>query len=283
MSRARGPRVRHWIFTSYAVPFEFKFDEDIFRYCCFQREICPDTKRQHVQGYAEFRENMRTNQVSKLLGGCHVEPRGGTRKQARDYTRKPESAISDSWEEHGVWRPDVNGKRKLRDMLKTDMTLAQLIEEDPFAFVCHHRGLKALYQYRLEKKAKKWRSVEVLVYVGKTGTGKTRKAVEEPDHFIMPCSDKMWLDGYQDQRTLIIDDFYGNIKYSLLLRVIDGHEIQLPVKGGFVWCLWTKVIFTSNSLPCTWYSNVLDTDALMRRINQVIMFPIGANMFAVID
>ncbi len=267
--RRRGPRQRHWCFTSFLEHIPAVFDQDIVRYCVYQRETGEAKQRDHFQGYIEFFDPMRMGQIKSILGECHLEPRRGSRHQAREYCRKKASAVPDSQFEFGVWRQDLSRKRKLRDLLLTDMSLDDLIEKDPMSFVRYHKGLRALYHWRQKKKAKKRRKVTVLVLIGPTGSGKTERAAEEPDHFFLPCSDKMWFDGYNGENCLILDDFYGGIKYSHLLRILDGYEIQVPVKTDFVWALWTKVIITSNQEPRNWYKVGL-TAALARRLTTIV-------------
>ncbi len=269
MAQARSPRKRHWCFTSFVDDLPVAYNKEIVRYIIYQREECPDTKKQHWQGYIEFYDNVRIGQVKKIIGESHLEFRKGTRTEAREYCRKADTAIAGTVFEFGVWREEVTRKRKLSDMLRTDMTLDELIEQDPHLFVMYHRGLKALFSLRSAKKAKLFRKVVVTVYIGPTGSGKTRRACQEPDHFFLPCSEKTWFDGYKGESCLILDDFYGNIKYSQLLRILDGYEIQLPVKGGFIWGMWTKVIITSNAEPSEWYKMGF-TPALRRRINFII-------------
>ncbi len=268
-----GPRKRHYCFTSYRDSLPTTFDANIVRYCCYQREICPETKRSHWQGYIEFFDNKRMGPVKKILHdpGCHLEPRQGSRTEARAYCSKKESAVFGTHFEFGQWREDVSRKRKLCDMLRAKMTLDELVDESPVSYVRYHRGLEKLYARRARDQARIFRDVVVQVFIGPTGCGKTRRSTEEnEDHFFCPCSSgHTWFDGYETQECLIIDDFYGNIKYGLLLRILDGHELQLPVKGGFIWALWTKVVITSNNQPSTWYKMGL-TPALRRRITTII-------------
>lgn len=268
-SRKRGLKKRHWCFTSFkdALPKEF---DSCVRYVIYQREVCAETKKQHWQGYIEFFDQKRIGQVKSIIGECHLEPRMGSRAEARDYCRKEDTSVRDSQVEFGLWREDVNRKRKLADMLKSDMTLNELIDESPIDYVRYHRGLDRLFHKRQRIEAQKFRKdMEVVALIGKTGTGKTRRACAEPDHYILPCGDKLWFDGYDGQKCLIIDDFYGNIKYSYLLRILDGHELQVPIKGGFAYARWTKVIITSNDPPDCWYK-VGFTPALKRRVKSVV-------------
>lgn len=276
-----GARKRHWCFTSFQDSFAPHLEAATVRYCIYQEESCPETKRIHVQGYIEFYENYRIGQVKAVLGDakCHVEPRMGSRTQARDYCRKPETAIAGTQVEFGMWRMEVTRKRKLSDMLRTDMTLADIIDTAPHLYVLYNRGLGKLFSYRSKKKYKKFRKVVVTVLVGKTGTGKTRRAMSGEfgdDWYSLPSSEKLWFDGYDGEKTLIIDDFYGGIKYGIFLKILDGHAQQVPFKGGFHHAQWTAVIITSNAEPDTWYkyhklANLDGTiTALGRRISTII-------------
>jgi len=271
MSRARGPRKRHWCFTSYNDVLPSTFDDLVVRYVIYQREICPETKREHLQGYIEFFDNVRMGQVQQALGdpAVHVEPRKGSRTQAREYCRKSDTAIVGQQFEWGDWRQDVNRKRKLCDILKTDMTLEEVVTEAPHLFVMYHRGLEKLFARRQKKTARAFRNVQVTAIVGPTGAGKTKKATSGVDWYILPTGDKLWFDGYEGEGTLIIDDFYGGIKYSHLLRILDGHAYQAAIKGAFVWARWTKVFITSNAEPKDWYS-INDISAMLRRIDNIV-------------
>jgi len=246
-----------------------EFNVDTVRYCIYQREISPETKREHYQGYIEFFDGKRMGQVKSILGECHLEPRKGSRTEARLYCSKKETQIADTTYEFGEWREDVSRKRKLSDLLKGNATLQDIIEDAPHEYVRYHRGLEKLFARRDAKKAKKFRKVEVEVLIGPTGTGKTRRALENPSVYLMPASDKLWFDGYEGENCLVIDDFYGNIKYGTFLRMLDGHQLQMPVKGGFVWAQWTKVVITSNAEPGDWYQKGF-TAALSRRITNIV-------------
>ena len=124
-----------------------------------------------------------------------------------------------------------------------------------------------------KKQSKQFRNVQVEIYVGEAGSGKTRKAIEEAgdDYYILDQSERVWFDGYDYEKTLIIDDFYGWIKYGQLLRILDGHQYRCEIKGGFKYAAWTKVIITSNAQPNEWYQKGL-TPALQRRISNITRF-----------
>ncbi len=257
-----------------------QFDPKIVRYCIYQREICPESKREHYQGYIEFFDNLRIGQVKAVLGECHVEPRQGSRTQAREYARKEESAIPATQVEFGLWNEDASRKRKLCDILKEDITLDDIAEQYPAIYVRHCRGLKDLFNRRLKRKAFAERKVTVVACIGPTCTGKTTWAHRQDVHlFSVPVAHKLWFDGYEGEKTILIDEFYGDIRYDHLLRILRGFRIQVPYKGGFVPAFWNKVIITSNKHPDSWYpkKGIVMTPALAARINEIRMFVVDPN------
>lgn len=114
-------RLRNWVFTSYDLEaFKVPDEDPDFRYCVYQTEECPDTKRWHHQGYIEFNKAKTLASVKALLGDqtVHLEPRRGTRAEARAYCMKNESRVAGPLE-FGTWtggeertRTDLNDARE---------------------------------------------------------------------------------------------------------------------------------------------------------------------------
>lgn len=113
-----------------------------------------------------------------------------------------------------------------------------------------------------------WRNVDVHVFYGKTGTGKTRTVMEMKDIYKLDMSNNIWFDGYTNQKNLLIDDFYGWIRFGQLLNILDGYKLRLDKKGSFGWAHWNNVYITSNKHPSNWYNNLTvdQVEALNRRI-----------------
>lgn len=110
------------------------------------------------------------------------------------------------------------------------------------------------------------------IYWGESGTGKTRKALDDnPDAYILTKpngNNTVWWDNYTGQTCVIFDEFYGWVSYDFLLRVLDRYPLQVQVKGDFVQLTATKFVITSNKPWEEWYPNVQDKSALKRRIQE---------------
>lgn len=109
----------------------------------------------------------------------------------------------------------------------------------------------------------------MLLFWGRTGSGKSRRAWQEAgwDAYPKDPRTKFW-DGYRGQEHVVVDEFRGGIDVAHLLRWLDRYPVLVEIKGSSVPLTATKIWFTSNLHPRDWYP-ALDEDtlnALMRRI-----------------
>lgn len=267
------PNQRAWCFTAFEFPnFETKsINNHGLRYVIFGTEICPSTGTMHYQGYCEFSEKVSMATIKQVFNDntLHLAPRYGTQAQAIEYCRKDGDVLE--WGE-----PQYSGKRNdLKDLIDECKTLTQVMDEYPHIYCAYRNGLKDIYNKKFMSEIPEFTPVDVFVYVGATGTGKTRRAIEENTgkYYKLTCSgNTLWFDGYAGQEVLIIDEFYGWIKWNFLLQMLDGYKLQLPIKGGFTMKNWKKVIITSNREVEQWYPRVKDISPLRRRIKEVVRF-----------
>ena len=116
----------------------------------------------------------------------------------------------------------------------------------------------------------------VIVLYGDTGVGKTRSVFRAHDIHSIYTLEKvggheLWFDGYTNQEVLLIDDFYGWVKYHCLLRLLDGYPMKLPVKCSFVYKAWKYVYITSNKKPEDWYAAEFHPyEPLRRRFDRIL-------------
>lgn len=245
-------------------------------YAIFGKETCPKTGEKHIHGYIELSRPMRMKAVKKIFNDdtLHVELRRGSQEQAILYTKK-----EGEFTEFGI--PSKQGKRNdlilLTQDIKQLMSTKDIIEKYPVQYLLYNRGIEKTKSVILKCVAQNFRKLTVHVYYGKTGTGKTKTAIEnsiDKGYFKLDPGNKTWFDGYDSEKVLIIDDFYGWLQFGFLLNILDGYQLRLEIKCGFTYALWDEVYITSNKHPDKWYPGIndLQTKALFRRITEIKEF-----------
>lgn len=263
---------RSWCYTlnNYTLDEVIAIEGIECRYHIWGLEV-GDTGTPHVQGYIEFDGVMRLAGMKKLIERAHWEKRRGTREQARVYCMK-----DGEWDERGDFAAGGQGTRndihRLVGMVRTGEKMLDIMEEMPEVAARNMRFMEKYIELVEKDASRDFRKVEVAVLVGDAGSGKSRIVHDlEPTVFTVNTDETFPFDGYDGEDAILIDDFYGGLKYSNLLRVLDGHQYRVNVKGGHRYARWTRIYITSNEGPECWYKKGL-TPALKRRINSVTTF-----------
>lgn len=231
----------------------------------------------HLQGAVCFSKRKTLATVKKLNNRAHWEVMRGTPKQASDYCKKTDTRINGPFF-YGTL-PDGQGSRTdlkaLFTAIKEKKSNIELLEESNGSAAKFEKCIKFMRFTLMEKESdRQLQGVRIITLYGNTGTGKTYAAInyiangndyyicEAPSH----ASCKVWFDGYEGQKTLILDDFAGSFcAFRYLLRLLDKYKLKVEVKGGFAWAVWTTVVITTNCHPSAWYTGV-DTAPLRRRL-----------------
>lgn len=239
-------------------------------YLAYQRELAPTTKQPHWQGCVKMKSPVRLPTVRRSIGctTAHFEV-SRSWEAAKEYVKKPESAVPGTYEEHGE-DPSQGQRTDLHELtrrVRNGHTLLQIAEADPVTFLKYHRGISALRQVTQQARSG---PRCVMLLIGATGVGKTRFAYDRfPDLYPVFDIANPWFDGYDSQRCALLDECGpGMMPYNFLKRITDRYPIQVPIKGGAVPWNPDVVILTSNADLSTWYQNIplLDREALTRRI-----------------
>lgn len=283
----KGPKgqFKNWAVTLFELDFEWEeLDKEQFQYVLACQEEGEEKKHRHWQAYVQFKKKTRFTAVKKVFPKAHIEVCKGTPDENIKYCKKDLEKKRDWFDketmmyEYGT--PTKQGGRsdltEIKKLIDDGGSMLSVAESHFGSFVRYNRGFEKYSFLKKMDEAKKFRQVEVIVYWGETGTGKTRKAFAEPDNFLMHASElgKNWWDGYNYEKTLIIDEYDSQVSVTTMLKLLDGYPVRLQTKGGHTWAGWTKVIITNNVDPLEWHTNAKQAhrDALSRRITKTVHF-----------
>lgn len=288
-------RARRVVFTVHEAkwkPEPSKFTEKV-RFVTGQTEIGEQTQKEHFQGYAQFKKELCSRKaVYKALGlpACFVEVAHGTPTQNVEYVTKEETRKSGTtpFEWGTRTNADATGKgaersdlQEVLDKLKEGVTMDDIMDEHGATWVRNYKAL-AKYEDRIrERKTPDWKPIEVIVLWGDAGANKSRTAISMAKttgggyyRAVVTQSGNVWFNKYQGERTLILDEFYGQLKFSYVLKLLDGYKMEVERKGDTTWAQWDRVIITSNTHPREWYTSSRipeqSLSGFRRRINQIV-------------
>lgn len=282
-SNARGPQSQYWCFTSYSIKEPSRQDST---YIIYQREVCPDTQREHWQGYVEYPTKRYMRSVQKLLGDptCHLELRKGTAQQASDYCKKGESRkAGTSFSEHGTLsvQGPVNDFDGVVLRLRDGGSIQSIAAEHPKTFIRYFKGIERYIGLRDSGRTTEFLRLHVCVIFGPTGTGKTRYIHDWCNERKISAYKKSyskgqpsWWDGYIGQEVITIDDYEGEGDIQEQLRLLGGygHGEVWPIKGGTTYLSPRYIFYTSNNHPDKWYqyASLEKIQAIRRRYTKII-------------
>lgn len=262
---------RSWCFTlnNYTDDEIEKIKKYNSRYTIYGYETGKEGTK-HLQGYIELSKPTRMSSIKdKISNRLHLETRRGTRDQARDYCKKEGNFHEiGSWESGG--QGSRNDLRKIMKDIKDDKPMLEILEEYPETCAKNMRFIDKYKALTEKESTKEFRKVEVEIIIGDAGIGKTKYCWDkDPNLFTVEPNNAFPFDGYDGEKTILIDDFYGTLKYCTLLKILDGYQYRVNTKGSHRYAKWTKVFITSNAHPREWY-HMGYTPALQRRTTNLL-------------
>lgn len=236
-------------------------------YLVYGREV-GESGTPHLQGYIEFENAKAINPVKKLISmRAHLESRRGTAKQASDYCKK-----DNDFEEYGVlssqgFRTDI---KEAIDDLKDGKSLDDFILENPTLYARYRNTFQDVTDIVHRKKNRTTMTKGIWIY-GPTGTGKSHQAFElAGEDFYLKVDDGKWWDGYNGQKTVIINDFRGEITYGTLLNLIDKWPYKVPRRGREPVPFTSELVIITSSLhPSQIYTNLHFKDSLAQLLRRI--------------
>lgn len=249
------------------------------KYAIWQLEKGEGTGREHLQGYVRFQQRLRLSGLKKLHATAHWEVRRGTHEQAKAYSSKEDTRLKGPWtigddtpdaEPHPGQRSDLLAvKRKLDE----GISMKQIADDHFVEFLRYNKAFETYKRIKAPTRAVK---SQVCVLVGPTGVGKSylaRTMCPKAYWLDNPRSkgSSAWWDGYDGLQPVIIDEFYGWMPYTFMLRLLDEYMMKVEIKGGFVNFNSPHIILTSNKFPEDWYDKTkCDFLPLLRRLDLIV-------------
>lgn len=255
-------RSRSFCFANFNIE-KLEFSAEM-NYLCFSPEICPETKKHHWQSFVNFREAKTISAASKCLSKnqkipIFVKLVNGTAQQNRTYcgaTRyEKDGKIKEAnplFEEFGeIPSP---GARTDLNAIKTEIfngkSVDEICVENPIIFHQYGRTLEKLETISLRNKFRS-EMTKGIWYYGESGTGKSHKAFENYNpktHYVLNVQDNGWWDGYNQQETVIINDFRGQIPYDQMLNLVDKFPYTVPRRNREPIPFISKVVIVTSPL-----------------------------------
>jgi len=205
--------------------------------------------------------------------------------QAANYCKKGEQSKAE-WRQEGTngknygknaivyefGRLREAGRVDIRDFIKRIRSGAsdqELLDQDPISFNSY---LRMVDRIRATTPPKRVVPLEVVLFFGEPGTGKTELAMDQfEDTYRLPIGKQFWLTPMAcGKKHILIDEFKSNLSLTDLLQMLDKYPVEVPQKGSFLWWCPETIIITTNRSPWNWYqyeARDKEREALFRRIH----------------
>lgn len=276
-----GSRSQYWCFTlnNYTdVDISLlvqQFEAGTFTYLVFGEETGESGTR-HLQGYLEFPQRRRFNQVRDLLPRYHLEARRGSAVEASDYCKKDGSYV----ELGTISRPNQGRRTDLAavaESIRDGATIREIAIAHPESFIKYHRGITVLRNLLIPRHESTehtelrynldidWTKTQI--FIGPTGCGKTTYALQLLPKALF-CTHMDDLGRYDEQiyDGIIFDEAcFLHLPRESQIHICDQDQdrslhvrymcARIPKR--------TKKIFTSNKPLC---EILLVDPAIVRRI-----------------
>ena len=233
--------------------FISKLGEEKIQYMICCKENAPSTGTQHFHVLICLKNRLfkrNANELLKIKGILpHVDKIRNNLKAIREYITK-----ENMFTEFGKapFKIEKTFERKEKANLMMHGNWEELFLNGELGAVDIIRAQKLKTIFEMNRAPKEYKKKLVVWFHGSTGEGKTKTALEIAKQYYnndywMSSDSLKWFDGYKGQKVAIIDDFRKGMlsDWSFLLRLLDGYNLLVQVKGGFTTWSPELIIITS--------------------------------------
>lgn len=245
----------------------------------------------HIHMVLEDKVAMRFSMVKKSYAeGMHFEATKGNKQQAEDYINKRHPydekgeqvlCVVHAGEIHGR-QGKRNDLERIEELLNDGKTPDQILRES-FSYYRYASMIRQSFFDKRRREVPPERNVTVHLIVGPPGSGKSYhyptlcKQYGEDQVYMMTDYSNGGLDHYAAEPILFMDEFKGQLPYTVFLSMTDVYKVQLHARYANVWALWREIYITSVLSPEELYAIMVPfelraTDSIwqmLRRINDI--------------
>lgn len=260
------PSTKNWMATI----FDLKIDPKSWggvKYCVWQKELCPTTKKEHFQLFVQFEKRCFRTKCLKLYKGDWRPARYP--EKADLYCQKEKTRIGGPWT-IGEFVKRGNKMNQIKEDILDGATEKQIMLDHIGMYIRYSTGIRRARALMTKERTE---ITQITWIWGASGSGKStyaRKLAYAGDRSVFyKHPTNKWFDGYEQEDVVVIDDYKGAL-YPALLFNLGGnkHPMKVEIKCGSTDFCATEIIITSVKHPCHCYGD--DThawsDGLKRRV-----------------
>lgn len=276
-----------------------KKNEEKFDYVWLQKDKGEKTEKDHYHFLVVLSRKTKIGPLQKLFCPKNHKPVHVEQiidwKGAIAYLQKKVDAGLEKLFEYGEQPEKIadgseSTRTDLKDLMadiKSGMSISDIQDKYPGHYLRMHNSIdKLVNEHHIKNKSKKFAPLFATYLWGDSDTNKSRYALEMAQEeyedsdifeFTMPDSGKVWWDGYNDQKCVIINEFKAQFGVEYFNNLLDGKIASVSVKGSFVLANFERLYITSNYewtdlWAKTFAKNPTIGKAVYRRLDEIIKF-----------
>lgn len=226
-------------------------------------------KTPHLQCYVYWDAAKSFSSMKKEFYSWHIEAAVSSAEKNREYCIKEGKFFEKGEMPKQGKRTDLE---EIAEAIDDGADMYDISRMWKSQYIRYHRGIE---KYRAIGFGDRTEPPTVLWYWGESGSGKTREATSSASFYMKDGTH--WWDGYEQQETIVIDDFDGRWPFRDLLRLLDRYPYQGQYKGGYVKINSSQIIITCEYPPEHFWVHT-ELAQILRRITQVKKFGTGTEV-----